>query len=56
MTRSVSLILGILVNLDHFRHSFITQFHLVITIDLYKNKYGKVDLANIQFQDVIAKM
>ena len=31
--RSVSIILGILVNLDHFRHLFILLYQLVIAGD-----------------------
>ncbi len=42
--RSVSLILGILGNLDHFRHSFIRPYQSVITRCWSKDKYDKVGL------------
>jgi hypothetical protein len=41
---SISLNLGILVNLDHFRHSFITQFQSFITRGESKINYDKVEL------------
>jgi hypothetical protein len=42
--RSVSLILGILGNLGHFRHLFIKQNQVVITKSLLKNIYDKLEL------------
>ena len=45
--RSVSLILGILGILDHFRHSFITLYQPVIARYLSKEKYDKVELGDV---------
>jgi hypothetical protein len=42
--RSDSLILGILDNLDHFRHSFNFLYQSVITNNRSKSKYDKVEL------------
>ena len=42
--RSVSIILGILGNLGHFRHSFIVLYQSVMTRGERKDKYDKVEL------------
>ena len=42
--RSDSLILGILVNLDHFRHSFFPLYQSVLTRGGSKDKWDKIKL------------
>jgi hypothetical protein len=44
--RSVSLSLGILGNLDHFRNSFISLYQSVIERGCSKDTYDKVEIFN----------